>query len=85
MAFFHELGHCLSNELVLKRESVMTRLSGEELAWELGLGLAFTHGYTWDYNSKEMKYTRKCFMTHFQSDATKLDIKEWRKEQCLNL
>lgn len=66
VAFFHELGHALSNELVCKRGRTMTKLSGEGLAWELGLGIAFEHGYTWDYDSNVMKWAREQFRTYFK-------------------
>jgi len=58
VAFFHELGHALSGE-VTKRGRTMSTLSSEGLAWELGLGLAFSHGYEWDHNSKEMVWARQ--------------------------
>ena len=38
VAFFHELGHVMSGK-VLKRGRTLTKLSGEGLAWEPGLGL----------------------------------------------
>lgn len=66
IAFFHELGHTLSNELVCKRGRTMTTISGEGLAWELGIGLAFEHGYKWEYNSPAMKYARKQFKSYFR-------------------
>lgn len=58
-AFFHELGHALSNELVLKRGRVMSKISGEGVAWEIGFGMAFEHGYEWDYDSHVMKWARE--------------------------
>ena len=64
IAFFHELGHTLSST-VCKRGCVMTRISGEGLAWELGLGIAFEHGYEWDYDSHVMKWAREQFATYF--------------------
>lgn len=64
VAFFHELGHALSNELVCKRGCTMTRVSSEGLAWELGLGLAFDNGYKWGHDSPEMKYARERFRTY---------------------
>ena len=64
VAFFHELGHVLSEERVCKRGCVMSKLSGEGLAWELGLGIAHEHGYTWDYYSPEMKWARKQLATY---------------------
>ncbi len=63
LAFFHELGHTLSST-VCKRGSVMTALSGEGLAWELGLGIAFEHDYEWDYYGYEMVWARKQFSTY---------------------
>jgi len=76
VAFFHELGHVLSEERVCKRGYMMCVLSSEGLAWELGLEIAFENGYHWDYNSKEMKYARRCLMSYVNNDATKLDIAE---------
>jgi len=78
VAFFHELGHILSEERVCKRGSTLTVLSAEGLAWELGLGIAFEHGYKWKRDSKEMKYARHCLMSYIDNDATKLDIAEAR-------
>ncbi len=63
-AFFHELGHVLSDEYVLKRGKTFTKLSGEGLAWELGFGISFEHGYEWDYNSHVMKWAREQFRTY---------------------
>lgn len=63
LAFFHELGHTLSST-ICKRGEVMTILSGEGLAWELGLGIAFEHGYEWDYYGHEMSWARKQFSTY---------------------
>ena len=64
VAFFHELGHVLSNELVCKRGRTFTKLSGEGLAWELGLGIAFEYGYKWDYYSYVMEWAREQFRTY---------------------
>ena len=64
VAFFHELGHVLSNSRVCKRGRVFTILSGEGLAWELGLGIAFEEGFLWPQNSSEMKYARAQFATY---------------------
>ena len=66
VAFFHELGHILSNEIVCKRGYTMTTISSEGLAWELGLGIAFEHGYEWDYNSHVMKWARDQLRTYQQ-------------------
>ena len=68
IAFFHELGHALSNELVCKRAQVMTTISGEGLAWELGLGIAFKHGYEWDYHSYVMVWAREQFKTYIKDE-----------------
>ena len=67
VAFFHELGHCLSNILVCRRGYTMCTLSSEGLAWELGLGLAYENGYTWDYHSKEMIYARSRLETYIHN------------------
>ena len=64
IAFFHELGHAMSNKLVCKRGRTMTTLSGEGLAWELGLGLAYDCGYEWEYNSIEMQWAREQYATY---------------------
>lgn len=64
VAFFHELGHTLSST-VCKRGCVMSKISGEGLAWELGLGIAFEHGYKWDYYSHVMKWAREQYATYF--------------------
>jgi len=73
VAFFHELGHALSDEMVCKRGRVMSKISGEGLAWELGLGIAYEHGYEWDYHSKEMVWAR-------QQLGTYVNNKEWTRE-----
>lgn len=62
-AFFHELGHTLSSK-VCKRGYTMTRLSSEGLAWELGLGIAFEHGYKWDRDSPVMIWAREQLKTY---------------------
>jgi len=76
IAFFHELGHVLSEERVCKRGCALSILSGEGLAWELGLGIAFEHGYEWKYDSKAMKYARRCLVSYINNDATKIDVAE---------
>lgn len=63
VAFFHELGHTLSST-VCKRGYTMSKMSGEGLAWELGLGIAFEHGYKWNYNSHVMVWARKQLATY---------------------
>lgn len=68
VAFFHELGHALSNKLVCKRGSTMTKLSAEGLAWELGLGIAFDYGYEWDYYNYVMVWAREQFKTYFKEE-----------------
>lgn len=80
VAFFHELGHVLSEERVCKRGCVLNVLSREGLAWELGLGIAFKHGHEWDHKSKEMKYARCHFISYVNNDATKIDIAEAEEE-----
>ena len=67
VAFFHELGHVMANELVLKRGYVMCTLSSEGSAWELGLGIAFMCGYKWDYYSNEMEYDRNQLKTYVKN------------------
>lgn len=69
VAFFHELGHTKSPEVV-KRGCVMCPLSGEGLAWEIGLGLAFDQGYQWAYNSKEMRWAREQLATYGAISST---------------
>ena len=68
VAFFHELGHALSNKLVCKRGFTMTKLSSEGLAWELGLGIAFDYGYKWDYYDYVMVWAREQFKTYFKEE-----------------
>ena len=68
VAFFHELGHTLSNKLVCKRGSTMTKLSDEGLAWELGLGIAFEHGYEWDYYGHVMIWAREQLKTYIKEE-----------------
>lgn len=67
VAFFHELGHCKSDEMVLKRGYTMSIMSGEGLAWELGLGLAYENGYKWSYYTKEMKWARERLKTYIEN------------------
>ena len=64
VAFFHELGHTLSST-VCKGGHTMCKISGEGLAWELGLGIAFEHGYEWKYDSHVMKWAREQYATYF--------------------
>jgi len=64
VAFFHELGHVLSSEIVCKRGRTMTKLSSEGLAWELGLGIAFEHGYEWDRDGPVMIWAREQLKTY---------------------
>ncbi|MFW9872245.1 MAG: hypothetical protein ACFFG0_04010 [Candidatus Thorarchaeota archaeon] len=66
VAFFHELGHCISRESS-KRRYTMCILSGEGHAWEVGLDVAFQNGYKWDYYSKEMKWARGRLATYVKN------------------
>lgn len=68
VAFFHELGHCLSNEYIFKRGFSMSTLSAEGTAWELGLGIAFEHGYQWDYYSEPMRWARKQLRSYIDGE-----------------
>lgn len=68
ISFFHELGHTLSNERVLKRGCQMSMLSGESLAWEIGLGIAYEHGYEWDYYSDTMKWARRQLRSYIDGE-----------------
>lgn len=67
-AFFHELGHTLSNKLVLKRGRRMCTLSGEGTAWEIGLGIAFENGYKWDHDGRVMKWARKQLRSYIDGE-----------------
>ncbi len=53
---------------VLKRSCTMSKLSGEGAAWELGLGIAFEHGYKWDYYSDEMKWARRQLCSYINGE-----------------
>lgn len=67
-AFFHELGHALMNKLILKRGCVMSTLSGEGTAWELGLGIAFEYGHKWEHDSHVMKWARKQLRSYINGE-----------------
>ena len=67
VAFFHEMGHTQSNK-VTKRGRVMSTLSGEGLAWEIGLGIAHDNGYSWDYYGHVMKWARNQMRTYIDGE-----------------
>lgn len=64
VAFFHEVGHIKQREVIRKREYLLSTISSEGLAWELGLGIASEHGFIWDYNSNEMQWAREQLKTY---------------------
>lgn len=70
-ATFHELGHYLSNKLILS--SYISHLSRESIAWEIGFSKAKELGFDWDYNSKQYKYARTCLKSHIKSEYNELN------------
>lgn len=66
IAFFHELGHALSEDLIIKRHKVMTVISGECLAWEIGLNIAYENGFEWEEDSVPMIWAKKQLKTYFE-------------------
>jgi hypothetical protein len=70
IAFWHELGHCLLARLTQAagRTHSLSHLSAEGAAWELGLNEAATHGWTWDYNSRQLAWARRCLVSYAPSD-----------------
>ena len=59
-AFFHELGHCLFNNIFNKAGLSSTHyfcsLSGEATCWEIGFMLAEKHGFKWEYDHPVYKF-----------------------------
>lgn len=79
VAFFHEIGHVVAGRF-MKRETYMSILSREALAWEVGLNFAAMFGYKWDYSSKELRYARKCLFSYLEDDAVVEELKEVKEE-----
>ena len=71
IAFFHELGHVeAGRSLSLAHyRSSLCKLSQESVAWELGLNIAAREGYTWAYNSKELRYARECLKSYLNYEG----------------
>jgi hypothetical protein len=67
LAFFHELGHALSDTVIKGRAHFFSMLSREGLAWEIGLGIAFEHGMEWHPNHPAMIWARTQFETYGHS------------------
>lgn len=65
VAFFHELGHVLMNRRPHRGYSMCT-ISREGMAWEMGLDAAWAEGFTWEYQSKEMKWAREQLKTYIR-------------------
>ncbi len=64
LAFFHELGHAMSDTVMRGRSHFFSMLSREGLAWEVGLGIAFQHGLEWHPNHPAMIWARTQFETY---------------------
>lgn len=65
LIFFHELGHCVSiKRLGLTRPHYFTKVSQEGLAWEVGLQIAYEHGFSWEAESPEMMHAKTCFHSY---------------------
>jgi hypothetical protein len=46
----------------------MSTLSDEGCAWETGLTEATKYGRKWDYNSEQMKWSRKCLASYIHGE-----------------
>ena len=64
LAFFHELGHAMSDTVIKGRAHFFSMLSREGLAWEIGLGIAFQHGIEFHPNHPAMIWARTQFETY---------------------
>jgi hypothetical protein len=72
-AFFHELGHHVMSTTVLRgRGYTMSTMSAEGTAWEVGFGLAYEHGYVWNYSHKVMDWARKQLGSYWTSEYNDL-------------
>lgn len=63
VAFFHEVGHVLSNRL-LESNYFLCKISCEGAAWEFGLSCAWRYGYKWEHNSKQFNWARSQLETY---------------------
>jgi hypothetical protein len=81
VAFYHELGH-LKSQLVRRRGFMLCHLSDEGMAWEIGLDLAYSDGYKWDYHSKQQAYARDRLTTYIKTGVYgEMEPIEWKKKK----
>lgn len=75
VAFFHELGHIiLSRDLkTVGRKYHLCALAMEGAAWEIGLNIAATYGYRFDFNGKEYKWAREQLSSYCDTSAKRSD------------
>jgi len=74
VAFFHEVGHVKSKDFLHNRTHYMSHMSKEGLAWELGLTIASEKGFTWDYDSKEMKWAREQMASYVNGEYDDMKV-----------
>lgn len=85
VAFYHELGH-IHSQTIRRRGSMMCHLSDEGLAWEIGLDLAYSDGYKWDYYSKQQAYARDRLTSYIRTGVYgELEPIEWKKSDPIEI
>jgi len=74
LSFWHELGHILICRNMIERTHVMSTLSHEGAAWEIGLTEASRYGRVWDYKSKEMNWCREQLASYVNGEYDDLKV-----------
>ena len=81
IAFFHELAHCLSHNILPHRKYCSSILADEGFAWEYGFELASQYGYTWDIKHKVYKYAEKNLLSYVTNETIRTCINCKRAEK----
>lgn len=77
IAFFHELAHCLSNNILQHRKYCSSILANEGFAWEYGFELASQHGFTWNIEHKVYKYAEQSLRSYIYQEKINQTNEEW--------
>lgn len=81
IAFFHELAHCLSHNVLSHRKYCSSILADEGFAWEYGFELASQYGCTWDIKHKVYKYAEKNLLSYVNKETIRTCINCKRAEK----
>ena len=77
IAFFHELAHCLSNNVLRHRKYCFSILADEGFAWEYAFELAADYGCIWNIKHKVYKYAEENLRSYIYSENINQTNEEW--------